>query len=493
MKWLWFILFPLAVAAQGPNPQGRIAVFTNGFFIGHALGIDFLRGATGYVAGPYLHIGVDDNAISNTPLRTNFITTAHGSSTHSNGVFIGQVGLEGLILFYDNITGGGGFQRIFRAATPSLEWGTNHVNHVFKGVSLSPDLDNATTLGGATKWQQGHFGNVLYVSNIVRVGFVSVTNNPGVGGGFIELRSTNGTAYTRWARFDDAYRPTNFFKDNSTNWVAGQVYKAHSVTYSAGEATIVLTNETVSGSSTNYDGIRVTNTIFFPNPDGGFPSEIDVNNNTGPVFNDGTPLFTINYEEGLVMIGSSTRNGLIRMGDVDGGTERDLLQVSSGLLELGEASIPSVFKSRINMPQADNVTSWGTNTTRWQQGWFLTMNAMQYKAQLWTNYVQTLSNFVFSPNTNVYELKNQTNIVFTNLVEEATGTGSEIKVHVHNTTGVTMGLRWPTFGAQHGYYFHTNSSQVPILNNTSLAAGSHAFATFTFFGTNIQTSYSTSP
>lgn len=106
------------------------------------------------------------------------------------------------------------------------------------------------------------------------------------------------------------------------------------------------------------------------------------------------------------------------------------------------------------------------------------------KWNIWTNYVQTASNFVFSFNTNRYELKNQTNVVFTNIVEEATAVGADLSVHIHNTTGVTMGLVWPGYGAQHGYFFQTNINN-PILTSTSLATGKHGVASFTAFGTNI--------
>lgn len=97
-----------------------------------------------------------------------------------------------------------------------------------------------------------------------------------------------------------------------------------------------------SASGTNYDGIRVTNTVFFPNDSGGFPSELDVGNNVGPDFNDGSigSLFTVNFEEGLVRVGNSAWNGLIRMGNASGGGEVDLLRMDSGILKLGNTSIP---------------------------------------------------------------------------------------------------------------------------------------------------------
>lgn len=119
-------------------------------------------------------------------------------------------------------------------------------------------------------------------------------------------------------------------------------------------------------------------------------------------------------------------------------------------------------------------------------------NVTQLKFAIWTNYVQTVSNFVFSFSTNRYELKNQTNVVFTNLVEEATAVGADLVVHIHNTTGVTMGLVWPAYGAQHGYFLQTNANN-PILTTTTLAAGGHGVASFTAFGSNIFGTFTTWP
>lgn len=119
-------------------------------------------------------------------------------------------------------------------------------------------------------------------------------------------------------------------------------------------------------------------------------------------------------------------------------------------------------------------------------------NTTALKWNVWTNYVQTVSNFVFSFNTNRVELKNQTNVVFTNIVEEATAVGADMAVHIHNTTGVTMGLVWPAYGAQHGYFFQTNINN-PILTSTTLTTGKHGVASFTAFGTNIFATWSEWP
>jgi hypothetical protein len=122
----------------------------------------------------------------------------------------------------------------------------------------------------------------------------------------------------------------------------------------------------------------------------------------------------------------------------------------------------------------------------------LASNVVAMKFNIWTNYINTVSNFVFSFNTNRYELKNQTNIWFTNIVEEATAVGADMTIHVHNTTAAAMNLYWPAYGAQHGYFLQTNANN-PILSTTTLAAGAHGVASFTAFGTNIFATFSTWP
>ena len=122
----------------------------------------------------------------------------------------------------------------------------------------------------------------------------------------------------------------------------------------------------------------------------------------------------------------------------------------------------------------------------------LVSNVVAMKWNIWTNYVNTVSNFVFTFNTNRYELKNQTNIWFTNIVEEATAVGADMSVHVHNTTAAAMNLYWPAYGAQHGYFLQTNANN-PILSTTTLAAGAHGVASFTAYGTNIFATFSTWP
>lgn len=152
------------------------------------------------------------------------------------------------------------------------------------------------------------------------------------------------------------------------------------------------------------------------------------------------------------------------------------LQINSGTLTLSPGSVSNlVNNTSINFNPGNIVSNVGST-----------------KGLVWTNYVQTVSNFVFSFNTNYVELKNQTNVVFTNIVEEATAVRGNIEVHIHNTTGVTMGLVWPAYGAQHGYFFQTNANNA-ILSSTSLASGQHGIASLSCFGTNIFATFTTWP
>ena len=143
------------------------------------------------------------------------------------------------------------------------------------------------------------------------------------------------------------------------------------------------------------------------------------------------------------------------------------LQIDSGVLSLSPGALSNFVASTINVTPNNVISNLGA-----------------IKGLIWTNYVQTVSNFVFSFNTNYVELKNQTNAVFTNIVEEATGVRGNIEIHIHNTTGVTMGLVWPAYGAQHGYFFGTNINN-PIITTTSLTTGKHGIASIACFGTNL--------
>lgn len=99
----------------------------------------------------------------------------------------------------------------------------------------------------------------------------------------------------------------------------------------------------------------------------------------------------------------------------------------------------------------------------------------------------TTSNLLISFNTNVYECVGLTNVQLTNLVEELTGVNARAKVVVRNTLGVSVPVMLPAFGAQHGYYFHTNGLN-DILSASVAPPGTNTVYSLEVDGTNIYAS-----
>lgn len=117
---------------------------------------------------------------------------------------------------------------------------------------------------------------------------------------------------------------------------------------------------------------------------------------------------------------------------------------------------------------------------------FIMRGTIRSDAQLWTNQAPAIasSNLVWNFNTNSYQLTGLTNVVFTNLVELVGGSSGQLEAFIHNTTAVTMGIVWPAYGAQHGYFFNTNTVN-DVLSLTSLAAGEKLHVKIKAFGTNM--------
>lgn len=95
----------------------------------------------------------------------------------------------------------------------------------------------------------------------------------------------------------------------------------------------------------------------------------------------------------------------------------------------------------------------------------------------------TASNLVVDFKTNNIECVGLTNVILTNLVELATGINAKVKVVIRNVNGSSVALVLPAFGAQHGYYWHTNG-----LNDTLAAVappGSNTVFSLEADGTNI--------
>jgi hypothetical protein len=110
------------------------------------------------------------------------------------------------------------------------------------------------------------------------------------------------------------------------------------------------------------------------------------------------------------------------------------------------------------------------------------IQAVQWKYTVQTPAITT-SNIVFSFNTNTYECVGLTNLVLTNLVEEASGIAADAKILVR-ATSVDVPLVWPAYGAQHGYFFRTNANN-PILQWAKVTNGTTAVISLSCVGTNI--------
>lgn len=338
----------------------------------------------------------------------------------------------------------------------------------------------------------GTFGSGLTFSSgtLTASGGAASTNNPVEAIGTALL--TNGTmpAVTRAMLL----RGTNLWIDGGTEGTGGGFYQQAIAGTGGGLTNGMVTN--ILDQQTIYLRVWVTNgaTLQLPQftaaqyldgripsiPTNGwvsiyitrFGSETNVQV-IGPTL-AGTPgyaaLWATNFAGNIVTQGVSTVLQNLHATGAVTNEDSPIVQIINGytLTFTPGGVVSNLGASTINIGPANNVVS----------------NVGAIKGLIWTNYVQTSSNFVFSFSTNYVELKNQTNVVFTNIVEEVTATRGNIEVHVHNTTGVTMGLAWPAYGAQHGYFFQTNINN-PILTYTSLTTGKHGVASISCFGTNI--------
>lgn len=222
-------------AASGTNQL----VQTNGVNVGSAGTVNWTTGVTGYIAGAVANLGV--NVASST--ATQFVTAAFGTLTDTNGLYLGAPGVTARAYRY-NIPSGA-YAQWFASGSGAIQWGTNNDQHFFAGTIVDPDLDNTTVLGQSNRrWLNAWIADYLNISNALFSGFLSVTNIPGNRLGYVELRSTNANSYTKFSRVSDDWKPTNYFKFSITNPLAGQLLGFNSVSYSAGEAGIILTNFT---------------------------------------------------------------------------------------------------------------------------------------------------------------------------------------------------------------------------------------------------------
>lgn len=96
----------------------------------------------------------------------------------------------------------------------------------------------------------------------------------------------------------------------------------------------------------------------------------------------------------------------------------------------------------------------------------------------------TASNILVTATTNVHELVGLTNVVLTNIVEQATGASGSVEVHIRNTQSGSIPVVLPAFGSQHGYYFHTNGLN-DVLSASIAPPGTNTVWSMRVVGTNV--------
>lgn len=112
---------------------------------------------------------------------SNFVTTAQGTATITNGLYLGQQGIQGSLYAWESVANAN--RRVLIMSPSGYIWGTNGVPHLVLGSSYSPAADDTTLFGGAAnRWKGGYFKDFVRVDG-------SVNASTNVNAGF--LRGTN--------------------------------------------------------------------------------------------------------------------------------------------------------------------------------------------------------------------------------------------------------------------------------------------------------------
>jgi hypothetical protein len=340
------------------------------------------------------------------------------------------------------------------------------------GGTLSLDLTNRT-----------HYGTTTFTGNTVFSAGINGTTYL-----FSGDTTNQGNSYFFSAvDLDDTLEVDGVATFNGAVTIAGTATFNGPIVDTQGSATLTGTNRWLNGALGN----EFTNTFVY-HLDAGVTNVLVENISDGqtiehwiyvePGVNVYWPQFTNKWVGGVTLAAVSnvwSRFTIHRHGtstNIQGETAGLALAVTSPLvfgtnfltstatIAIGPGNVSNLISSSIDFP-ANNVVS----------------NVGQIKFNLQQPGI-TVSNLVISPNTNRWMVRGLTNVVFTNLVEEA-GTSGDISIYVHNTTAVTMGLVWPAYGSQHGYHFKTNANN-PVLTYTSLATGLSGVASFSWYDTN---------
>ena len=228
-----------------------------------------------------------------------------------------------------------------------------------------------------------------------------------------------------------------------------------------GNTTIVLTN---MPAWTNVSGMSPTMRIV-------------VRHGTGTLTL--ASLHPIDFGDDGLFISSGKSNQVVTVRFLNGRlfgtvTDRSFTGSGSGV----NSNAPVILNATLTTPTIASPTITGTATA----GIVSNLQASLFQIAL---PAITQSNLLINPAlTNLYECVGLTNAVLTNLVELATGLNGKARVTIRNTTGSSVAVALPAFGAQHGYYFHTNGLN-DVLSASVAPPGTNTVYSLEFDGTNI--------
>jgi hypothetical protein len=100
---------------------------------------------------------------------SNFVTSAHGSATVTNGLYLG-LGNNGTLYGYDSANSR--HHRILQMDDTETIYGTNNFLHTFAGSEVSPQVDNVMSFGNVSlRWFAGYFGEVFVTDEAYAAGW----------------------------------------------------------------------------------------------------------------------------------------------------------------------------------------------------------------------------------------------------------------------------------------------------------------------------------
>jgi hypothetical protein len=341
-------------------------------------------------------------------------------------------------------------------------------NSLTSPLVISGQLDVRTNLNAAT----------VVVTNTVtvplaNVGQIDVRTNAYVSA----LRVTNGLTHSSWMSGAGNYTNTGNIRSSggTVSSFNGSDYIALDAGVSAlrtsfDPLTIAWQDTAIADLRTNMSliysnlGIKGTNfvgTLALPNVatnkilmTGGGSNVVAATVGPGLTFNSG-----VLAADGVLtnLVGTVSKNVT--------NENSTALQIDSGTLTLSPGVLSNLVQTTIDFPAANIVSN---------------LNAAKF--QLHRNSTITMSNLVWSLNTNTHEVIGQTNLVLTNIVGAADSVVVESKIYIR-PSGPNMTLAYPAFASPtNGYYWRTNANS-PMW--TTATNGKNYVIAMTAIGTNL--------